>query len=93
MSALDELEDFVREKVEKYMHKQLSNELQVSFLDEKGFSLQSVERFCSDRWIKKMSDVSEEKLETILSETVLQVSGCLFVTIAPEPCILDLLPL
>ena len=62
MSALDELEDFVREKVEKYMHKQLSNELQVSFLDEKGFSLQSVERFCSDRRIKKMSAVSEEKL-------------------------------
>ena len=40
-----------------------------------------------------MSDVREDKLEAILSETVLQVSGCLFVTVAPEPYILDLLPL
>ena len=83
MSALDELEDFVREKikVEKYTHKQLSNELQMSFPGEKGFSLRSVERFCSDKGIKKMSDVSEEELETILSEAVLQVSGRLFVTV------------
>ena len=78
MSALDELEDLVREKivVEKQKHRQLSNELQLSFPGEKGFSVRSVERFCSERGIKKISDISEEELETILSEAVLQVSEC-----------------
>ena len=54
MSALDEIEDFVWEKIEmeKYMHRQLSNELQVSFLGEKEFNLWSVEKFCSDRGLR-----------------------------------------
>ena len=83
MSALDKLEDLVREKivVEKYTHRQLSNELQLSFPGEKGFSVRSVERFCSEKGIKKITDISEEELEMILSEAVLQVIGCLCVAV------------
>ena len=70
MSALDQFEELVREKIEvqKYTHKQISNEFQMSFPGEKGFSVRSIERFCSDKGIKKVSNISEQELETILSK-------------------------
>ena len=55
MVALEEYEEFVREKVSiaKYTHKQLSYELQQAFPDKKGFSVKSIKRFCSKKGIKK----------------------------------------
>ena len=59
MAALEQFEDFVREKivVERCTHKQISNELQQSFPGEKGFSVRSVERFCSNKEISKTCDI------------------------------------
>ena len=55
--ALEELEDFVRQKieVEKCTHKQLSSQLQQCYPGEKGFSLRSIEHFCSEKEIKRVS--------------------------------------
>lgn len=75
MAALEQYEDFVREKVEidKYTHKQLSDELQQSFPGERGFSVRSVERFCSEKGIKKMCDIDDHELDEVVSSAVLQV--------------------
>ena len=54
--ALQEIEDFVRQKVEveKCTHKQLSSHLQQCYPGEKGFSLRSIERFCGEKGIRKV---------------------------------------
>ena len=77
MAALEEYEDFVREKVaiEKYTHKQLSYELQRAFPDEKGFSVRSVKRFCSEKGIRKTCDIDDQELDEVISSAVLQVSA------------------
>ena len=77
MAALEEYEDYVREKVvtEKYSHRQLSDELQRAFPDERGFSVRSVKRFCSEKGIKKTCDVDDQELDEVVSSAVLQVSG------------------
>ena len=77
MAALEEYEDFVREKVaiEKYTHKQLSDELQRAFPDEKGFSVRSVKRFCSEKGIRKTCDIDDQELDEVISSAVLQVSA------------------
>ena len=57
--TLEGFEDFVRQKVEveKCSHRELSSQLQQCFPDEKGFSLRSIERFCSEKEIKKVPAV------------------------------------
>lgn len=75
MATLEEFEDFVREKVviERCTHKQVSDELQQSFPGEKGFSLRSVERFCSKKGISKTSDIDDQDLDEVVASAVLQV--------------------
>ena len=64
MAALEEHEDFIREKVviEKNTHKQLSDELQQSFPGEKGFSVRSIKKFCSEKGISKTCDINDQEL-------------------------------
>ena len=52
--ALEELEDFVRQKieVEKCTHKQLSSQLQQCYPGEKGFSLRSLSAFAVKKKLK-----------------------------------------
>ena len=77
MAALEQFEDFVREKivVERCTHKQISDELQQSFPGEKGFSVRSMERFCSDRGISKTCDIDDKDLDEVVSSAVLQVTA------------------
>ncbi len=55
MSVLEGLEDFVRDKVEKerWTHKQISAFLEGIHPGQRGFSVRSVERFCSYKGIHK----------------------------------------
>ena len=54
MAALEDIEDFVREKVKsKCTHKQLSNHLKEVFPGQRGFSVRSIERFCAEKEITK----------------------------------------
>jgi len=75
MASLDNFEEFVREKVtvEKCTHQQVSDELKSSFPGERGFSLRSVERFCREKGIKKMSNIDDQQLDDVVSDAVLQV--------------------
>ena len=75
MAGLEEYEHFVGEKVEieKYTHKQLSDELQNSLPGERGFSVRSIKRFCSEKGIKKLCDIDDHKLDEVVSNAVLQV--------------------
>ena len=54
-AALDDFEDFVREKVEKcrLSYKQISTLLQEKYPGRRGFSERSVQRFCSRTGIHK----------------------------------------
>lgn len=72
---MEEYEEFVREKVvfEKYTHKQLSDELQQCFPGERGFSVRSVKRFCSEKGIRKTCDLDDQELDEVVSNAVLQV--------------------
>ena len=77
MAALEQFEDFVREKIvkERCTHKQISDELQQSFPAEKGFSVRSVERFCSNKGISKMCNIDNQDLDEVVSSAVLQVTA------------------
>jgi len=82
MAALDEHEHFVREKIvlESWTHEQV--ELQRSFPGKRGFSLWSVEFFCNQRGIKKLTDLDDQQLDEVFTETVLQVRLFHFVTLS-----------
>ena len=75
-AALEEFEDFVREKVEveHCTHKQISEQFSEAFPGERGFSVRSVERFCSKKRIKKTSEINEQELDAVIKEAVSQVS-------------------
>ena len=77
MAALEQFEDFVREKivVERCTHKQINDELQQSLPGEKGFSVRSVERFCSNKEISKTCDIEDQDLDEVVRSAVLQVKA------------------
>ena len=78
MAALDEHEYFVREKIEleSWTHKQVSVELQRLYPGKRGFSLRSVELFCKEKGIKKLTDLDDQQLDGVVTHAVLQVYVC-----------------
>ena len=76
MSSLEEFEDFVREKVEKerWTHKQISGFLQGKHPGKRGFSVRSVERFCSNKDIHKTLRIDDKTLDDVLSTATDMVS-------------------
>ncbi len=64
MCSLGEFEDFIRKKVEKDMwtHKKISDFLSVNYRGKRGFSIRSVQRFCTDRSIHKTSRINDHEL-------------------------------
>jgi len=76
-TALEELEGFVRHKVvvEKASHKQLNRELQEAFPGRKGLSISSVDKFCAERKIRKITDIDEQHLDDAVSQAVSQVNA------------------
>ena len=74
MAALENVEDFIREKVKSNCsHKQLSDHLKEAFPGQRGFSVRSIERFCAEKGIKKTTAIDDEDLDSIISEAVSQV--------------------
>lgn len=75
MAALDALEDFVRERIEKdrWTHARLSDYLQLAYPGEKGFSVRSVERFCSEKNIHKTSRVQTHVLNQAVMDAITKV--------------------
>ena len=73
---MEELEDFVREKIElnKLTHKELGDLLQQAFPGQKGFSVRSIERFFSDKEISRRSNLSDQELDSIIQQSISQVN-------------------
>ena len=63
MAALEEFEDFIREKVviERCTYKQVSDQLQQSFPESR------------EKGINKTTDIDDQKLDEVASSAVLQV--------------------
>ena len=76
MASLEELEDLIREKVEteRWTHRRLSAYLQHMYRGQRGFSVRSLERFCSAKGIHKTSRLSAQEVDTAVSDSIAKVS-------------------
>ena len=76
MATLEELEDLIREKVEteRWTHRRLSAYLQHMYCGQRGFSVRSLERFCSAKGIHKTSRLSAQEVDTAVSDSIAKVS-------------------
>ena len=79
MSALEDFEDFIRVKVEKekWTHEQISAFLKGKHHRQRGFSVRSIERFCSYRSIHKTPQIDDQKLDEAVSRAADMVSNVL----------------
>jgi hypothetical protein len=70
--ALEEFEDFIRSKIEKerWTHSQLIEHLQSSISGKRGFSVRSIERFCSTKGIHRTSRLDDTQVEELVREAV-----------------------
>ena len=62
----------IKIEVEKCTHKQLSSELQQCYPREKGFSVRSIKRFCSEKEIKKVASIL---IITVVTHSYIQESN------------------
>ena len=75
MAALEGLEDYVREKIEKegMTHFQLSLRLRELYPGVRGLSVRSLERFCACKSIRKPSRPSTQQLDEAVCGAIAQV--------------------
>ena len=75
MAALDGLEDYIREQVEKQhmIHARLSSRLQELYPGVRGFSIRSLERFCNAKNIHKTARPSAQQVDNAVSSVITQV--------------------
>lgn len=76
MSALDGLVDYIREKVEvdRMTHRQLSVHLQELYPETRGFSIRSIERFCSEHSIHKTSRAADSEIDEAVHGAIERVN-------------------
>ena len=69
MSALKDFKDFIRDKIkkERWTHKQISAFLEENHPGQRGFSVRSMETFCSYKGIHNMSQINDNKLDEAIS--------------------------
>ena len=74
MAALEGLEDYVREKIEKegMTHSQLSLRLREQYSGVRGLSVRSLERFCACKSIRKTSWPSTQQLDEAVCGAIAQ---------------------
>lgn len=75
MAALEGLEDYIREKVERerMTHAQLREHLQRLYSGVRGFSVRFLERFCSAKGIQKTARPSVQQLDDAVAGAIAQV--------------------
>ena len=78
--VLEDLEDFVREKVEKdkWTLTWLSEYLRGRYPETRGFSVRTIERFCSTKGIHRTSRLGTDDLDKTVAEAVNMVHSILF---------------
>ena len=77
MAALDNLKDFVRDKIEKdcWTYRQLSDYLVQAYPGERGFSVRSLERFCATNNIHKTARISDRTLNQVVTDAIAKVGS------------------
>ena len=75
MANLEDMEEFIRDKIvnHRWTHPQLSEFLRSSNPGVRGYSVRSIERFCSDKGIHKTSRPCSEDLDRAVTDAVAQV--------------------
>ena len=74
MTSLENFEGFIRDKIERerWTHKKTSRYFMERYPGQRGFSVRSVERFCSNKGIHKTSRIDEQSLDgAVLNATSL----------------------
>ena len=76
MAWLEEFEDYIREKIEKeqWTHVELSNSFHARYTGQRGFSNRTIERFCSEKNIHKVSKMSDADVDVCTSEAIAKVN-------------------
>ena len=76
MAALEELADYVREKVEKdhMTYGRLSAHLMELYPGVRGFSVRSLQRFCSQHNICKTARLDTQQLDQVVSSAIEKVN-------------------
>ena len=78
MAALEGIEDIIRAKVEqeRWTHDRLRQYLQQEYPRKRGFSICSIQRFCSVKGIKKTLRPAADELDSVVSKAVNMVNYC-----------------
>ena len=86
MARLEEFEDFIREKIEKeqWTHVELSSFFNTQYPGERSFSVRTMERFCSDKDIHKITKLSDVDVDECISEAITKVNYPLLHTACHE---------
>ena len=73
--SLDSLEEFVTQRIisDGWTHKALSEHLTANYPSSRGFSVRSIERFCSERNIRRTSRLTKQEVEESVEQAVLEV--------------------
>ena len=79
MSTLEDFEDLIRDKVvkERWTHKQISGFLMERHPGQRGFSVRSIERFCSNKSIHKTSRIDDQNLDEAVTKATAMVRSIL----------------
>lgn len=73
-SALEEFDSFIREKIEKkWTHKAISTYLVSKYQGMRGLSTRSVQRYCAGNNIHKSARLSDQDLDTVVSNAAYKV--------------------
>ena len=77
MSSLEDFEGFIRDKIEKerWIHKQISVLLLGNYPGQRGFSVHSVQRFCTIKGIHKTPRIDDHSLDDAVSRATDMVSN------------------
>ena len=73
--AMEAYEDFIREKVEKerWTHQRVASYLQQANPAERGLSLRTVERFCTEKGISKLTPIPDDHLDRVVATSISKV--------------------
>jgi len=73
--TLNDLEDYIRDKVERehLTQSKISERLKARFPGTRGFSARSIRRFCQEKGIQKTSRLSQADVEEVVAEGVSKV--------------------
>ena len=76
MARLEEFDNYIREKIEEeqWTHAERSNFLHTRYSGQRGFSIHTIELFCSKKSIHKISKLNDVDMDECTSESIAKVN-------------------